>query len=125
MCGIIGIIARDTVASGLLEGLRRLEYRGYDSADIATLVAQCVVQRPVSDWLARAAATPAVVRRRELVRQSHERAARGSSHWTLPWRGAGFEPMVPRQTVIRPSEMPMTRNPSEWARKFQRRPAIS
>ncbi|HEX3523560.1 MAG TPA: glutamine--fructose-6-phosphate aminotransferase, partial [Stellaceae bacterium] len=38
MCGIIGIIARDTVAPGLLEGLRRLEYRGYDSAGIATLV---------------------------------------------------------------------------------------
>ena len=38
MCGIIGIIAKDTVASGLLEGLRRLEYRGYDSAGIATLV---------------------------------------------------------------------------------------
>ena len=35
MCGIIGIIARDMVASGLLEGLRRLEYRGYDSAGIA------------------------------------------------------------------------------------------
>jgi glucosamine--fructose-6-phosphate aminotransferase (isomerizing) len=38
MCGIIGIIARDTVATGLLEALRRLEYRGYDSAGIATLV---------------------------------------------------------------------------------------
>jgi glutamine---fructose-6-phosphate transaminase (isomerizing) len=38
MCGIIGIIARDSVAAGLLEGLRRLEYRGYDSAGIATLV---------------------------------------------------------------------------------------
>ncbi len=38
MCGIIGIIARDEVAAGLLEGLRRLEYRGYDLAGIATLV---------------------------------------------------------------------------------------
>ena len=38
MCGIIGIIAKDNVAPGLLEGLRRLEYRGYDSAGIATLV---------------------------------------------------------------------------------------
>src|SRR5437899_7142614 len=38
MCGIIGIIAKDAVAAGLLEGLRRLEYRGYDSAGIATLV---------------------------------------------------------------------------------------
>src|SRR3989442_9239932 len=38
ICGIIGIITKDTVAPGLLEGLRRLEYRGYDSAGIATLV---------------------------------------------------------------------------------------
>jgi glucosamine--fructose-6-phosphate aminotransferase (isomerizing) len=38
MCGIVGIIARNEVAPVLLEGLRRLEYRGYDSAGIATLV---------------------------------------------------------------------------------------
>src|SRR5215472_625421 len=38
MCGIIGIIAKEAVAAGLLDGLRRLEYRGYDSAGIATLV---------------------------------------------------------------------------------------
>src|SRR5271156_4824291 len=38
MCGIIGIIGKETVAPSLLEGLRRLEYRGYDSAGIATLV---------------------------------------------------------------------------------------
>jgi glucosamine--fructose-6-phosphate aminotransferase (isomerizing) len=38
MCGIIGIKAKGMVAPSLLEGLRRLEYRGYDSAGIATLV---------------------------------------------------------------------------------------
>src|ERR1700751_331105 len=38
MCGIIGIIARERGAPRLLEGLRRLEYRGYDSAGIATLI---------------------------------------------------------------------------------------
>ena len=38
MCGIIGIIAKEPVAAELLEGLRRLEYRGYDSAGIGTLV---------------------------------------------------------------------------------------
>ena len=35
MCGIVGAIARDNVVPILLEGLRRLEYRGYDSAGIA------------------------------------------------------------------------------------------
>jgi glucosamine--fructose-6-phosphate aminotransferase (isomerizing) len=38
MCGIIGIIGRKDVAPLLVDGLRRLEYRGYDSAGIATLV---------------------------------------------------------------------------------------
>ncbi|MDS4040711.1 MAG: glutamine--fructose-6-phosphate transaminase (isomerizing) [Candidatus Competibacter sp.] len=37
MCGIVGVIAERNVTPILLEGLRRLEYRGYDSAGIATL----------------------------------------------------------------------------------------
>ena len=38
MCGIIGIIGKDPVAGPLLDALKRLEYRGYDSAGIATLI---------------------------------------------------------------------------------------
>jgi glucosamine--fructose-6-phosphate aminotransferase (isomerizing) len=38
MCGIIGIIGKANVAPRLVDGLRRLEYRGYDSAGIATVV---------------------------------------------------------------------------------------
>lgn len=37
MCGIIGILSENDVAPRLVDGLRRLEYRGYDSAGIATL----------------------------------------------------------------------------------------
>ncbi|AEP10696.1 glutamine--fructose-6-phosphate transaminase (isomerizing) [Micavibrio aeruginosavorus] len=37
MCGIIGIVGKGDVAQRLVDGLRRLEYRGYDSAGIATL----------------------------------------------------------------------------------------
>ena len=37
MCGIVGILGGDDVAERLLDGLRRLEYRGYDSAGIATI----------------------------------------------------------------------------------------
>lgn len=37
MCGIVGILAERPVAGSVLEGLKRLEYRGYDSAGIATL----------------------------------------------------------------------------------------
>ena len=36
MCGIVGIIGTEDVADRLLDGLKRLEYRGYDSAGIAT-----------------------------------------------------------------------------------------
>ena len=37
MCGIVGIIGKAPVAPLLVDGLKRLEYRGYDSAGIATL----------------------------------------------------------------------------------------
>lgn len=37
MCGIVGIIGTEPVAPVILEALKRLEYRGYDSAGIATL----------------------------------------------------------------------------------------
>ncbi|MDZ4740408.1 MAG: glutamine--fructose-6-phosphate transaminase (isomerizing) [Alphaproteobacteria bacterium] len=38
MCGIVGIAGREDAALTILESLKRLEYRGYDSAGIATLV---------------------------------------------------------------------------------------
>lgn len=37
MCGIVGILGKQPVAQRLIDGLKRLEYRGYDSAGIATL----------------------------------------------------------------------------------------
>lgn len=37
MCGIVGAVARRDIVPALLEGLKRLEYRGYDSAGIAVL----------------------------------------------------------------------------------------
>src|SRR5215469_16534384 len=37
MCGIIGIIGREAAAPHLIDALKRLEYRGYDSAGVATL----------------------------------------------------------------------------------------
>jgi len=38
MCGIIGVVGRQDAVPLIMDGLRRLEYRGYDSAGIATLV---------------------------------------------------------------------------------------
>ncbi len=37
MCGIVGILGQGPVAGQLIDALKRLEYRGYDSAGIATL----------------------------------------------------------------------------------------
>ena len=45
MCGIVGAIAQRDVTPILVEGLRRLEYRGYDSAGVALLCADGTLQR--------------------------------------------------------------------------------
>lgn len=45
MCGIVGAIAKRDVAEILLEGLKRLEYRGYDSAGLAIISPQGELQR--------------------------------------------------------------------------------
>src|SRR6187551_426414 len=37
MCGIVGILGTEPVAEHLVDALKRLEYRGYDSAGVATL----------------------------------------------------------------------------------------
>src|SRR4051794_26347897 len=37
MCGIVGILGTEPVAGQLVDALKRLEYRGYDSAGVATL----------------------------------------------------------------------------------------
>lgn len=45
MCGVVGYIGREPVAPVLLDGLRRLEYRGYDSAGIAVVGAGGITVR--------------------------------------------------------------------------------
>jgi len=45
MCGIVGILGKQPVAGQLVDALRRLEYRGYDSAGVATLEQGVIVRR--------------------------------------------------------------------------------
>ena len=52
MCGIIGIIGKQDVAPLLLDGLKRLEYRGYDSAGIATLDGDLIARQRAEGKLA-------------------------------------------------------------------------
>ncbi len=52
MCGIIGVIGHQEAAPLVLEALRRLEYRGYDSAGVATLVGSTIARRRAQGKLA-------------------------------------------------------------------------
>ncbi len=45
MCGIVGVVGLEPASPILLEALRRLEYRGYDSAGVATLVNGAIERR--------------------------------------------------------------------------------
>ena len=45
MCGIVGILGRAPVAEQLVDSLKRLEYRGYDSAGVATLEGKTLARR--------------------------------------------------------------------------------
>ena len=56
MCGIVGIVGRAPVADRLFDGLKRLEYRGYDSAGIATLADDRIERRRAQGKLANLAA---------------------------------------------------------------------
>ncbi|MBB4096884.1 glutamine--fructose-6-phosphate transaminase (isomerizing) [Sphingomonas kyeonggiensis] len=51
MCGIVGIVGKEDVAERLYDGLKRLEYRGYDSAGIATDVEGRIERRRASGKL--------------------------------------------------------------------------
>jgi len=52
MCGIVGIVGGEEAAWQLVDGLRRLEYRGYDSAGVATLVDGRIERRRAEGKLA-------------------------------------------------------------------------
>ncbi|MBS7809620.1 glutamine--fructose-6-phosphate transaminase (isomerizing) [Roseococcus pinisoli] len=56
MCGIVGVVGRADAAPRLLDALKRLEYRGYDSAGIATLVDGHVERRRAEGKLGNLAA---------------------------------------------------------------------
>jgi len=52
MCGIIGIVGKEQVADRLVDGLRRMEYRGYDSAGVCTVSDGQLVRRRAPGKLA-------------------------------------------------------------------------
>ncbi|MDG9884544.1 glutamine--fructose-6-phosphate transaminase (isomerizing) [Pseudomonas sp. GD04058] len=65
MCGIVGAVAERNITAILIEGLKRLEYRGYDSAGLAVFTQQGTLERrrrigKVSELQAAVAADPLV-----------------------------------------------------------------
>ena len=52
MCGIVGIVGKGAATPLLVDGLKRLEYRGYDSSGVATLVGGAIQRRRASGRIA-------------------------------------------------------------------------
>jgi glucosamine--fructose-6-phosphate aminotransferase (isomerizing) len=75
MCGIVGVIGTLPAAPLLLEGLKRLEYRGYDSAGIATLTAHGIERRRAEGKLLHLAAALAAAPLAGLTGIGHTRWA--------------------------------------------------
>ncbi len=83
MCGIVGVAAERDIAPLLLEGLRRLEYRGYDSAGVALL--------PASGRLWRLRRPGFVARLTEDFQQEPMQGALGIAHTRWATHGAPNE----------------------------------
>ena len=64
MCGIVGFTGARAAAPLLLEGLKRLEYRGYDSAGIAVMGDAGIQVEKVSGKVQKLCAGPPTARRR-------------------------------------------------------------
>lgn len=75
MCGIVGIVGREEVTPRLLEGLKRLEYRGYDSAGLCTIVDGQLERRRAEGKLSNLVETVAAQPLRGTVGIAHTRWA--------------------------------------------------
>ncbi len=82
MCGIVGVIGGGAAAPILLEALRRLEYRGYDSAGLATVVGDGIERRRAPGKLAGLA---------EVLAQSPLPGSTGIGHTRWATHGAPTE----------------------------------
>jgi glucosamine--fructose-6-phosphate aminotransferase (isomerizing) len=95
MCGIVGAVAERDVVPILVEGLKRLEYRGYDSAGVAVLDERNCLDR---------VRTPGKVRQVEaLVKEQHLRGSCGIAHTRWATHGkptqANAHPHICRKAV--------------------------
>src|SRR5262245_15334151 len=82
MCGIVGAASTHNVVDVLIDGIRKLEYRGYDSAGIAFLK---------NGHLERLRSTGRVAQLEDIARKNHAEARTGLSHTRWATHGAPSE----------------------------------
>ncbi|HEV3428475.1 MAG TPA: glutamine--fructose-6-phosphate transaminase (isomerizing) [Paraburkholderia sp.] len=94
MCGIVGAVAQRNIVPVLIEGLRRLEYRGYDSCGVATVTAQ---------GPHRVRSVSRVAELDEQVREAHFEGVTGIAHTRWATHGAptvnNAHPIFSRDTM--------------------------
>ena len=86
MCGIVGAVSRRNIVPILVQGLQRLEYRGYDSCGLAVHAASPDVARPAG--LQRARSTARVAELLAQVQTEHIEGATGIAHTRWATHGA-------------------------------------
>ncbi|MBW8901177.1 MAG: glutamine--fructose-6-phosphate aminotransferase, partial [Massilia sp.] len=79
MCGIVGAVAQRNITPVLIEGLKRLEYRGYDS---------CGVALHVDGHLARSRSTSRVADLESQIQETHLQGFTGIAHTRWATHGA-------------------------------------
>jgi glutamine---fructose-6-phosphate transaminase (isomerizing) len=82
MCGIVGILGKEPVALSIVQALKRLEYRGYDSAGVATLDAGMIERRRAAGKL---------INLEEKLRAEPMRGLAGIGHTRWATHGAATE----------------------------------
>ena len=92
MCGIVGYVGPRSAAPVLLDGLARLEYRGYDSAGIALVTGdgELFIQKKAGK----------VAEPRPAVAAEAPEAGVGPGHTPLPTPGPPNEPNAPPQIAL-------------------------
>ncbi len=86
MCGIVGYTGRRRAVPVIIEGLRRLEYRGYDSAGIA-----CALERAEECEIVRHRARGKLARLEEILEEQEIRSSCGLGHTRWATHGAPSE----------------------------------